>query len=1022
MTDLSLTAVDEALVATAAAGDATPSAGPALADLGRGALVGRYVVLSKLGAGGMGVVFAAYDPELDRKVALKLLHPRLAADADAAPSSEARARLVREAQALAKLNHPHIVAIHDVGEHQGAVWLAMEYVEGETLSAWSRQQRRSWHEVLAVMTPAARGLSAAHDAGLVHRDIKPDNIMVGADGRVRVMDLGLARALGDDARATPASPIAETVSGRHFAALAAHVTRAGSMMGTPAYMSPEQFGSDPVDARADVFSFCVTSWEALYGERPFSGDTLVELAGNVLRGQIRAAPRDPQSRRVPGWLRRVCAQGLAVEPERRFASMQALLDALSRGQARSGVHKWLLGAGAVAALGASAALYRSYDRDERVAACEAAGASIFEEWNDEARAAVREGILATGISYAPVTVDKVMPVLDEQAEAWREQRTRVCVMADLEGTLDAETLDRADWCLDERRMELAALVAELSRADEAVVRQAVTAATGLPLVSPCGDPQVLAALPALPESRERADAVRTALSQARTSLSTGKYTAGLEQVRTAVADAEALGWPPMTAAARQLEGSLLARSGAYPEAEAASLEAYMEAAKAKAWDVAASAAVDLVLTAGHRQARHAEGKVWARHAEVAFLLAGKPLGLSEALRLHALAIVHNAAGAYAEAKALHERALAIREDALGPEHPLVATSLNSLARVHELTGAFAEAKALHERALRIREKALGPEHPDVAASLTNLAIAVHQGMGAYAEAKALFERALTIQEKALGPDHPDVAASLTGLAIVSQVTGAYAEAKPLFERALAIREKTLGPEHPELAGAVDNLATNLYLSGEFAKAKPLLERALAIREKALGPEHPDLGGTLNNLGSTLTRLGAYAEAKPLYERALAIGEKALGPEHPDLTHPLAGLARVHQDLGEYAEAKVLFERARAIGEKALGPEHPDVGITLGSLGDLALAQNHPAEALPLLERAVTIYDAHEGVQDQELATRFDLAKALARTGGDRTRMLAEARKAADGLREAGTAKAEELAAVEAFLAEHGNVP
>jgi serine/threonine protein kinase len=307
MTDPSATIVDLELAATAAPGpgDAGPAAELAAVTLDRGTLVGRYVVLARLGAGGMGVVFAAYDPELSRKVALKLLHPRLAADADAAARHDARARLVREAQALARLSHPHIVAIHDVGEHRGSVWLAMEYVEGETLATWLQQRRRTWQEVLAVLTPAASGLAAAHAAGLVHRDIKPDNIIVGADGRVRVMDLGLARALGGDeepgaridARINAEVP---TAAAGDLAGLAARVTRVGAVMGTPAYMSPEQFRGLPVDARADIFAFCVTLWEALMGERPFAGDTLIELAASVLAGTVRPVPRDPHARRVPG--------------------------------------------------------------------------------------------------------------------------------------------------------------------------------------------------------------------------------------------------------------------------------------------------------------------------------------------------------------------------------------------------------------------------------------------------------------------------------------------------------------------------------------------------------------------------------------------------------------------------------------------------------------------------------------------------------------------------------------------------
>ncbi|HEY8378991.1 MAG TPA: tetratricopeptide repeat-containing protein, partial [Nannocystis sp.] len=575
----------------------------------------------------------------------------------------------------------------------------------------------------------------------------------------------------------------------------------------------------------------------------------------------------------------------------------------------------------------------------------------------------------------------VMPFLDKQAEDWRRHRSRACLQADLERTLDAEQLDRAVWCLDERRMDLAALIAEMSRADATVVQRAVTAAAGLQPVSPCTDPQVLAALPSPPppEVRAKADAVRTQLSRASTLLTAGKYPDGLERVRTALADAEALGWPPMIAAARALEGDLLAKSGSYADAEAASVRAYMDAAKVHAWDVAATAATGLVWNVGYRQARHAEGKVWAGHAEVAVLFAADTLGLREARRLHTLAILHMSTGAFADARALSERALAIYEKVLGPDHPDVAAALHLLATAHMNAGAFADAKALLDRALVIREHALGPEHPEVAACLETLAALQHHA-GARAEAKALFERALAIREKVFGPDHPDVAASLNNLAVMQQKSGAYAE------------------------------------------ASALLERALAIREQALGPDHPEVATSLNNLATVHRHTGAYADAKALLGRVLAIREKALGREHPAVALALVNLAEVHQATGAHADAGALYERALAIHEKAHGPDHPNVAIALAGLGNLALAQNRPADALRRLERAVAIFDGHAGVQEGELAARFSLARALVRSGGDRARALAEARKAADGLRQAGEGAAMQLAEVEAFLAEHESPP
>jgi serine/threonine protein kinase len=277
----------------------------------KGTVIGRYVVLARLGAGAMGVVLAAYDPELDRKVALKLLRPR-GGDAGAA-----RARLQREAQALAKLNHSNVVAVHDVGVHAGHVFVAMEFVDGQTLGAWTQSAPRSWRDVVGVFEAAGRGLAAAHASGLVHRDFKPDNVMIGKDGRVRVMDFGLARATEGAVEPARAGDLPADKSD----ILATPLTQTGAMMGTPAYMAPEQFGGLEVTTRSDQFGFCVALFEALYGERPFGGETLGALAFNATEGNVRDVGR---TRDVPMWLRRVVLRGLSPRPEDRFPDMPRL--------------------------------------------------------------------------------------------------------------------------------------------------------------------------------------------------------------------------------------------------------------------------------------------------------------------------------------------------------------------------------------------------------------------------------------------------------------------------------------------------------------------------------------------------------------------------------------------------------------------------------------------------------------------------------------------------------------------------
>ncbi len=280
---------------------------PGAPSLALGAQVGRYVVEGLLGEGGMGVVYAAKDPALGRTVALKLLRPGGEGD-------EGRARLVREAQAMARLSHPNVLPLFELGTEGGSVFLAMERVEGPTLAGWLRERERPWREVLALFVQAGEGLAAAHRAGLVHRDFKLANVLVGADGRPRVTDFGLVRHGAGGDEGLPG----EAGTGDAGEAL----TRAGAVPGTPAYMSPEQLAGREVDARGDQFSFCVALHEALYGLRPFDA-----RARGEARWRRVPVPRGP---RLPGSVRAALERGLALEPEARFPSMDVLLAELSR--------------------------------------------------------------------------------------------------------------------------------------------------------------------------------------------------------------------------------------------------------------------------------------------------------------------------------------------------------------------------------------------------------------------------------------------------------------------------------------------------------------------------------------------------------------------------------------------------------------------------------------------------------------------------------------------------------------------
>jgi predicted Ser/Thr protein kinase len=295
----------------------------AVPPLRPGARIGRFTVLDKLGEGGMGVVLAAYDPDLDRRVAIKLIRPAAAKD------EGAQARLLREAQAMARLRHPNVVTVYEVGTFGEQVFIAMEYVEGRTLSGALAELAGSWREIIARFAEAGRGLAAAHEAGLVHRDFKPENVLVGRDGRVHVTDFGLVGTADESEGSRPFDVLEDNrarVSALSSPLLEEDLTPTGYLMGTPLYMSPEHHRGGCVDARSDQFAFCVGLFRELYGESPFDGETVTEYASQVLAGNVRPPPTGT---RVPGWVRDILLRGLSVDPDRRFPSMEALLSELA---------------------------------------------------------------------------------------------------------------------------------------------------------------------------------------------------------------------------------------------------------------------------------------------------------------------------------------------------------------------------------------------------------------------------------------------------------------------------------------------------------------------------------------------------------------------------------------------------------------------------------------------------------------------------------------------------------------------
>ncbi len=987
---------------TLASNESPVATGPAAtgANVDADERIGRYIVIGRLGAGAMGVVYAAYDPKLDRKVALKLLGKP---DGDGVES--ARKRLEREAQALAKLADPHVVAVYDVDVHAGQLFVAMELVDGETLAAWLRRPR-PWPEVLDKFMAAGRGLAAAHAAGLVHRDFKPDNVMLGNDGRVRVMDFGLARAQiqpGLEAARASVDP----------RGLPAVLTQTGAVMGTPAYMAPEQFDGR-ADARSDQFGFCVALYEGLYGQRPFASDSLARLLGAIMSGTLAPTPKGAT---VPTWLRDVVVRGLAVDPSLRWPSMAALLDALAADprRRRRRLGAWALAVATLA--GATAAVAIAARGQDRT--CEGFERELVGVWDAEHKQRVRAAIEGTGQSYATASWRGVEQRLDDYAQRWLAARRDACE-ATQRGAQSGELLDLRMRCLDDRFEHFTATIEVLRNADADVVRNAIEAVAGLPGLQRCADIEALTAELPAPEDAalaERVAAIDDRLIEAKTLERAGKYERGLELATSLATEAEQLGYEPVQVRAWLTRATLAERVGDYADAERDLERAYASALGLKMLAEAAEASQRLVELVGDALARPEQGRAWARDAGPL----ARAVGSDDALagyhrRLANLAVRE---GEFDDAVAHLQQALTIEQATLAADHPELAETLIDLGTVAYQAGDYEEARAHYERALGIRERALGSDHPLVGTTLTNLA-KLAEVQAHYDEARDHSERALAILTRALGPEHREIGITLHSLGRLATAEGRYDDARGHLERALAILARSLGPNHPDLGTTLDSLGILADIAGDYAQARAYYERALAIHERALGLDHPKLASSLNNLGLVVQAEGDLALARAYFERALAVRERAFGPEHPALAISLCNLGSVALLERDYAAALDYYERALTIDQRSLGSEHADLGYSLHGVGEALLGLARPGDAIVPLERALALRSAQPGnpfdlaqVQD---ALALALWDASLDSGRDRIRARELAELAASGYMTAGAHA--DVEAVRAWLAAH----
>jgi tetratricopeptide (TPR) repeat protein len=826
--------------------------------LPRGTQLGRFVVLGLVGRGGMGEVYVAHDPELDRSVAIKLLRGQQAGGG----VTDGRARLMREAQAIAKVSHPNVVVVYDVGTFEGRVFIAMEFIEGSTLGYWMQAQTRSLADVLEAFIAAGRGLAAAHEKELVHRDFKPENVMVAADGQVRVMDFGLARLaadrlkvpseatplpapvilLPDDPNDGPSTRVLGSMAGARppgvtmsVEAFDSKLTRAGTIIGTPAYMSPEQFRGERADARTDQFSFCVALYEAVYGERPFAGSSLAELTGNVFAGNVRDEPLDA---RVPASLRRVLLRGLEAAPSARYPSMNALLAELQREPALAGARQF--------AAGAADKLAGMWEAPDG-----APGADT------PAKAEIRAAFLATGKPYAAAVFEATSRILDRFARRWTELYVDACEATHVRKEQSTEVLDLRMGALGEALEDLRALCRELRNATPDIVENAVNAANALGTLERCADVKLLRAIvrpPDDPATRAAVEALQVRLAEVRALLRVGRVAEALKAACPLQEDARRTGYAPLLAETLFTCGIIHYDSGDLELAARTVEEAVWTAELCRHDETAAEAAASLIFIAGHMQSRFDAGEIWSRHVETVL---GRMGGheLIRAWLFNNRGAMRATQGRLRDAVEDMHRAIAAKERALGAADPDVAVSVANAAVYLDELGESEQAVEYSRRAVGIMEASLGLDHPKSAIALTNYAEHLN-GLGMHEEAREPAARALAVFERESDPEGLHVTYPLAALGLSHIGAGGFQEAVPLLERAVRIREaKENVPAR--LAEVHFALARALWGSGR----DPARARELAARAQQEYRQAPTTPATMRELGAIERWLSAREERR-----------------------------------------------------------------------------------------------------------------------------------------------------------------
>ncbi|MBN8227117.1 serine/threonine protein kinase [Corallococcus macrosporus] len=970
-------------------------------QVAQGTLLGRYVVLERLGAGGMGVVHAAYDPSLDRRIGLKLLRT-LSSTGGAAGLTE---QLLREAQAAARTRHPHVVTVHDVGTFGDVVFIAMELVDGGTLRQHLKASARPWRDVVRLYLQAGRGLAAAHAAGVVHRDFKPDNVLVDKEGRARVTDFGLARLESTEGMDAPSLASGEAVppaaGPARAPAEAASLKKAPlvtSVAGTPGYIAPEVLTGAPADARSDQYAFCVSLYEGLHGQRPSSA----EAGGLANRSNI------------PRAVHALIVRGLSRAPSERHPSMTVLLDALERAAfPRTGAKMAAAGVGAgLLAIVAALVVARG------PSPCAEDPSRFQGVWDADRKAALLKAFQATGAPDAVAAYETTARALDAYVSGWSDSRRDACLATHEHGTQSTAVLDLRTNCLERRRRELTSLTEVLLSADRAGVATAPEAAQALSPLSRCADVEALSQPvppPERPEVAARVKAAYAKLDDARARLGADRWQDAVDRVAPIIKEAEALGYQPLLGEALLIEGE--ARAFLRDEAAEPALRRAMLASLSGRDDLrAAEAAVHQVFVDGEVTQRPEQAKAHADEARALLARSGGNPELESQLLVYEGNSLEQQSRS-SEALPLIQQGLALQERLHGRDSPRLARGLLTLASTQRSMGRKEDALATVQRARNILEAAYGPDHPKVAITLNNIGGTLVE-LQRYQEGQEAFLEVLRRYERIYGPDHQPLryVAGLRGnLSAAAYRMGRYDEAERHMHEARAIYNQLFPKGSVFRIRTGTNLSQILMNQSRMAEAQALLQQMEeeAMVGRADGRKDPIFAAPARCMAEAWMRLDQPARAVAEAKRAVAIvreleAESELGEVLRVLTLALIQAKQLN-------EARDAARELLALHHKLAGAEARPPMEVAEMLAELALARGEVEQALPWAEQALEAWNQTAASPLEMANIRFVLARALRRAHREPERARALAAAARDAVLPTPEPRMLKLSELDAFL-------